>query len=445
MSDLKPIKALKPTAMFLLVGCLFLLVFGFERQQFVGLLVLYGVAFGSYLYLAFKQHDNYFYLGLGIRVLLLFLIPNLSEDFYRFLWDGELVRLGMSPFSFLPQEIYPQLIKTAVDPGFISQMYEGMNSTTYYSVYPPISQWLFCLASMGGNVAGGVFILKLFILLAEIGVYFVLKRLLNRFSKSRFLVNLYWLNPLVIVELMGNCHFEGVMLFFFLMATYQFARLKDTDGAFYFAFSVLSKLFSLMFLPLLMFKMWGKRVFKPILLVFVLSIICFLPFVSFVDLRNVFESFDLYFQRFEFNGSIYYLCRSTGFYFTGFNQIYWIGPLLAGVSLLLILAISFVYRFKNRWALFTGFLLINSVYLFLSPIVHPWYLVMIIGFSVLSHYRFPIVWSGTVFLSYAAYGGAIVQEYPVLLLIEYLVVFIALYLDVKKHFSIKKLKAALIV
>lgn len=445
MTELKSNSVLKKVAMFLLWVCLFLLAFAAEREQFLELFALYFIAFIAYLYLCSKQPGSYFYLGLGIRFFLLFSLPNLSEDYLRFLWDGELVRNGIGPYLYAPDGVFSFLLEKSAAPDFVLEIHQGMNSSQYYSVYPPINQWLFFIASVGGSVSVGVFVLKVFVLAAEIGVFYILRKLLQRFSKPEYLVNWYWLNPLVLVELMGNCHFEGVMLFFFLMANYQFARLKDQEGAFYFAFSVLSKLFSLMFLPLLLFKMWGKRALIVSLIIVVLVAACFVPFVSVVEIKNVLTSFDLYFQRFEFNGGIYNLIRSLGIYFTGYNQIQWIGPLLAIFSLVLILLISFIYRFKNRFALFTGFLLINGVYLFFSPIVHPWYLVMLIGFSVLSHYKFPIVWSASVFLSYNAYHEGFVQENVVFLFIEYLAVFVALYFDVRKHFSFLKLKAALSV
>jgi len=61
----------------------------------------------------------------------------------------------------------------------------------------------------------------------------------------------------------------------------------------------------------------------------------FLPFFirrlglfSSVFLSNIGSSIGLYFQRFEFNGSIYYLFRWLGQQVSGYNQIRLLGPLL---------------------------------------------------------------------------------------------------------------------
>ena len=41
-------------------------------------------------------------IGLLFRVMLLFSVPNLSQDFYRFFWDGQLSLNGINPYQFTP-------------------------------------------------------------------------------------------------------------------------------------------------------------------------------------------------------------------------------------------------------------------------------------------------------------------------------------------------------
>lgn len=431
-----------------LLSAVLVIAFGLQRTDSVALMFCFTLAFAAYWYLMAKSKlgHSYFIVGILPRIALLFSLPNLSDDYFRFLWDGELLNHSYGPYSYLPSELVEHL--KALNPSnsmYVQSLYDGMNSPGYYSVYPPINQWLFWVSAQFSNIYLGVVFLKLCILLADIGVFFVLKKLLQRFSLSTQKVGLYWLNPLVIIELSGNVHFEGVLLFFFLLAALNFARLKDKEGAFYFAFSVLSKLFSLLFLPLLLLKFMPQRAIRVTVIVALVVLFCFMPLLDWVDVQHLFSSYDLYFQHFEFNGGLYRLARFIGYSFSGYNQIAFVGPLLAILSTTIILLISYLYRFRNRLSLFTGFLLINGVYLFFSPIVHPWYLVMMIGFSVLSKHRFAWVWSGTIFLSYLFYQGEGVQENPWVIALEYVPVFIVLYLDLKKHLTWTKIKAGFLL
>lgn len=63
-----------------------------------------------------------------------------------------------------------------------------------------------------------------------------------------------------------------------------------------------------------------------------------------------------------------------------------------------------------------------SFYLLLATTVHPWYLITPLTVCLFTKYRFPIVWSATVMLSYSAYGENGVAENPWLIALEYLTV-----------------------
>ena len=429
----------------LLIGVSYVMYFG-ERTSHAHLFFGFGIAVLGYLAAVQLKIKDAFWIGLILRVLVLFALPNLSEDYFRFLWDGSLIKEGISPFAYQPSDAITFLGKSASnEQGVLTQLLSQMNSPNYYSVYPPLNQWMFFLAAQFSNVYTGMFVLKIFILSAEVGVFFILKKALQRFRKPVSKLNVYWLNPLVILELCGNIHFEGIMLFFFLLSAYYFAKVKDTEGAIYFSFSALTKLFSLMFLPLLALKIVGKRAVKFSLIVFVLVVICFIPFFKGGNLSNFLESIDLYFQSFEFNSGLFYLVRYVGFEIVNYDVIQTAGPIFGLISFGMIMLISFLYRFRNRYAMFTGFLLINTVYLLFSPIVHPWYLVMLVGIGVLTDYKFPIVWSVLIFGSYCAYTAEGVVESKLYIAIEYTIVLFFLLRDIRTNFSFRKLKAGLTI
>jgi alpha-1,6-mannosyltransferase len=195
-----------------------------ERFEHFTLLTLYSVLFGCY-YLILRhvkiKEQHLTYLALTLRLVFIAAIPNFSQDFYRFIWDGRLILSGLNPYLTTPDNLMIS------QPNLFPQMktlFEGMGalSAEHYSNYPPLHQLPFILAAIISkhSILGSVVILRLLLIGADIGILFFGKKLLRKLQLPT--MNIYWfiLNPLVIVELTGNLHFEGLMLFFFVMALY---------------------------------------------------------------------------------------------------------------------------------------------------------------------------------------------------------------------------------
>jgi hypothetical protein len=72
--------------------------------------------------------------------------------------------------------------------------------------------------------------------------------------------------------------------------------------------------------------------------------------------------------------------------------------------------------------LLTSMLWVLTFYYMLSATVHPWYIIFLVLLSVFTPYRFALVWSLTVVLSYYAYSNPVFAENLWLLAIEYIVV-----------------------
>ena len=68
-------------------------------------------------------------------------------------------------------------------------------------------------------------------------------------------------------------------------------------------------------------------------------------------------------------------------------------------------------------------LLLLTFYYFLATTIHPWYITTIVLLSVFTKYKFPLVWSFMVILSYSAYGNEAYKENFWLIAMEYLIVF----------------------
>ena len=185
----------------------------------------------------------------------------------------------------------------------INKLYAGMTdlNARHYSNYPPINQILFALSAVlgGGSVVGSMIVLRLIIILADLGMLFFGRKLLQNLNRANHLAFWYFLNPLVIIELTGNLHFEGVMLFFFIWAIYLLSKNKWLWASPVYAISIMVKLVPLIFLPILVKYLGLKKSAIFYILVIAGCIMLLLPFYSSVFVDNYTETVGLWFSNFE--------------------------------------------------------------------------------------------------------------------------------------------------
>jgi len=135
----------------------------------------------------------------------------------------------------------------------------------------------------------------------------------------------------------------------------------------------------------------------------IISVLLFTPFYSSDFIVNYTQTVALWFQKFEFNASLYYVARAIGYGFRGYNEIAIIGKYTALVVFLFVLAIAFFRNNKTSVQLITAMLLALSFYYFTASTVHPWYVATLLALSVFTNYKFPLVWSFVIILSYLGY------------------------------------------
>jgi hypothetical protein len=359
-------------------------------------------------------------MGLLLRLLALFAVPNLSDDFYRFFWDGLLSVGGINPFSSLPSEI----AESGNIANITETLYQRLNSRDYYTIYPPFCQLIFMISAWlsQGNLYAAVVIMHVFAIAAELGSGLLIIRLLRSAGMNADNLKYYWFNPLVIIELSGNVHPESYMIFFILLAMYALEKHKSVWGAFAFSMAISSKLIPLILLPFFLKRYGIKRAIHFYVLTGCFTILAFLPLLSEAFAYGFTSSFLLYFQKFEFNASVYYLVREIGFWIAGWNIIGYAGPALAATVFFLIVALA-IFEDHRKQRLPAMFIWPLFIYFALATIVHPWYITPIIAFSVFSGYRFPLIWSFMIFLSYAGYYEGGYKENTLFIWLEYLAVF----------------------
>jgi len=420
----------------------FLFAYFLERSDFLNLLLLYsGLFYAAWKIIQYTKFNFWIWAVIGITARVLFLpsIPNLSQDFYRFIWDGRLLILGINPYVFTPEQLVNGLLKTteltsleAISNAKILIQGMGSLNASHYSNYPPINQLCFALAALFAktSVLGSVVVLRIIIIGADLGILYFGKKLLERLNLPAKNIFWYFLNPFIIIELTGNLHFEGVMLFFVIWSLYLLDKKRWVLAAILLGVSVSVKLLPLLFLPLFykylapdgLFKkgFWKMKKFYWVTLTTI--VFTFAPFASKTFISNFSATIGLWFQNFEFNASVYYIIRWIGFQTVGWNIIATVGLILPMVVFICIVLLAVFRKYNTTQKLITGMLLAVSIYFLLATTVHPWYIATPLLLSVFTKYKFPLLWSFMICFSYAAYGANGFNENLSLVAIEYSVV-----------------------
>ena len=189
--------------------------------------------------------------GLLFRGVFLLVTPHLSDDYFRFTWDGELRKDGVSSFEFLPVDYARFFANDTLQLKKYGALYKahseefpaGINSKNYYSIYPTVNQTLFKFSSLLGTPNdGNLVVMRVFLILAEVVSFFVLRALLRSKDLAIGLVGLFWLNPLIIIEVVGNLHFDGLATTFVLLTLYLLYRSEYTKAGIALALAVCTKL-----------------------------------------------------------------------------------------------------------------------------------------------------------------------------------------------------------
>ncbi|WP_345005771.1 mannosyltransferase [Snuella lapsa] len=435
------------------VMCYVIFAYNLARTEYTKLVILYTALFALfYKILTLLRHNTLLltWLAFGFRGLFILAIPNLSQDFYRFIWDGRMILEGFNPYlytveSFISNGEFPILQA--------QELFEGMGTlnASHFTNYPPINQLCFVIAGLfaGKSILGSVVVMRLLIIAADFGTLFFGKKLLDNLNIPTYTIFWYLLNPFIIIELSGNLHFEGVMIFFLVWSLYLIHKGKWVIGGVVFALSVSVKLIPLIFLPLF-YQCFLKRyrfqnnkssklvnasetatldlpsIFKLIVfyaIIGVTTLFLFAPFYASQFIDNYAQTVGLWFQNFEFNASIYYIARAIGYYFRGWNEIAIIGKLIAITVLIFVLIMAFLKKQKTFTDLLTAMLFVLTFYYFTATTVHPWYIATLLILSVFTGYKFPLVWSLVIILSYLAYANANNTENLWVIGLEYVIVY----------------------
>jgi len=397
---------------------LFLLLFFANQSDFLVVGGGYTISFLAYFLIIKHPYDKRGFvlllaLAILVRIIAVFAFPSLSDDIYRFVWDGRLAIAGHHPFEHLPSYYLEAGNEVA---GITQSLFDQLNSQDYYTIYPTISQTVFALAAWiaPDSIYGFSLVLKGSLAAMDIASIYLLYRILQLLDLDETKVKWYALNPLVIVEISGNAHFEGAMIFFMLLAIFLLIK-KKMLSALALSLSVLSKLIPLIFLPLLFAVVDWKNAIK---------------YCVFTGLSIIVIFFSL--KPFGLSGitmdTISHLSEIKGW-----NIIADAGPILGLIVFVSIWILTWFNRNSSIKDLPRLMLWSLVIYFVFATTVHPWYLTTLVGLAAICRYRFVLLWSALITLTYVNYSFEPFSESLWIVAMEYLLVLGMLIFEIKKY------------
>ena len=310
--------------------------------------------------------------GVAFRAAMLFSAPTLSDDIYRYVWDGRTINHGINPYRYAPSaaELAP----------LRDSLYTHINNRDVGTPYAPLTLATFALFQRIGD---SVLVFKLGFIIADCLIMLVLLRLFARTGTPRVNLLVYAWNPLVVVEVAGSGHSDPLTVLLLLIAVNTAMAKRPWATTAGLTLAMLGKYFSVAVLPLFWksFK-GGAWIVIPAGLV-----AAFAVFSSSVEYHVL--SLATVFEHWHFNDSLFAL-------------IYWATGSLP-VTRFLVVAIFFALVVKVarlNWPLPRAVMTVLGGMFLLTSTFEPWYLLWIVPFLCLYPNRAWLLLTGLIMLSY---------------------------------------------
>jgi hypothetical protein len=362
-----------------------LLSLGSLREAIPAFLLLYFIAFLTYLVaVRYSRHGVLDHkptvsvvtviviFALLFRVTLFFSEPSLSEDIYRYLWDGKLLNNGINPYRYPPGALELTYLRDL--------LYAPINHKDIGTPYGPIAIMIFSLSQRALN---SVYLMKVPFIVFDIISMFIILRILDVIGKPRNNVIIYAWHPLVLVEIAGSGHNDSAAIVCLLASLYWILLNRYWAASLAMTAAFLTKYLVTIFLPVVWrnFRKFEWVVFPIGLVVF------FAPFHKYLDEHVV--SLLTVGSSWRFNDSLFSLVYfATGSLFL--SKVFVAAAFFVLVAVVLLRDLPVL---KSAMILIGGALLLTTT-------VQPWYLLWIIPFLVFYPNRAWLLLTALIVLSY---------------------------------------------
>ena len=353
--------------------------------------------------------------GVTARLLVLVHPPSLSDDVFRYLWDGRVVLAGENPYLVEPDA---QVLAPLRD-----DLWRQTAHRDVPTVYPPVALSLFSIATL---LPRPIVSYRLIVLLLDVAACVVLWRLAVALAVPRRRVLLYAWNPLVVIEGVGSGHVDVVGVLFVLLALgslvaarddSRIARRRTARAGVWAALGVLTKLAPLVVAPLWWRSSSGRQVF---LIAFAVVLLVGLVPIGLWS-GGVPPGLVTYGVSWEFNGAFHEplwrtldalgidtaaksalerLKQLTGIH-DSLNPLFaYLYPQLMAKAVLAIVALVIVVRGMWSRDLISGTRTVLGGVLLCSATLYPWYVLWIVPLAALTLSPFWLVLTASVQFAY---------------------------------------------
>ncbi len=279
-----------------------------------------------------------------------------SDDVYRYLWEGKLIAVGESPYQYPADHAYYEPYR--------DHYWEGMNHKDKLTAYPPLAEIIFAGVS---SVVYAPWAFKVLFVLADLCVVCVLIVFLQHRGANVLTALLYALNPLTLFAFAGEAHFDVLMILAMMLSLLCVEKRAFAWGWVWLGIAIQIKIIAVVLIPLYLLRcQWRYAGWLLIPLV--------LPSLYFLDsLSGMFQGLWAFGGTNAFNGPIHgpvnYLLGGD---ITAASRV--VFALFGLISLWILWAVKTPIK--------AAYLMIASLVL-LSPVVHYWYVLWVIPFVVL--------------------------------------------------------------
>jgi alpha-1,6-mannosyltransferase len=240
---------------------------------FLKLVVVQIVIYLAAAWLSLRSRDSRRLLVLGLifaalfRLSIIFSPPYLSDDIYRYVWDGRVQSAGINPYRYIPAE---QSLAHLRD----EKIYPNINRRDYaHTMYPPVAEGVFLLIT---RVSESVTWMKAVMVGLEAIAVWALVQLLVSFGFARQRVLIYAWHPLAVWEFAGSGHVDALAIAFIALALLVRRKRGETLTGFLLACATCVKLFPAVLFP----AFYIRRSWKMPLAFVATILITYLPYLS---------------------------------------------------------------------------------------------------------------------------------------------------------------------
>lgn len=181
-----------------------------------------------------------------LRVALLFTSPSLSDDVYRYVWDGRVAAAGVNPYLYPPSAPELEFLR--------GPLWDGINHKAMPTPYPPLAEALFAVTYRAWPESLAA--MQVLAVLFDLGVMLILLPMLSRAGLPTSRVIVYAWNPLVLVQFAHSAHFDAAMLLPLLGSLLVLSYGPRWGSGALLALSVLVKIAPLVLVPLFVVATW---------------------------------------------------------------------------------------------------------------------------------------------------------------------------------------------